>query len=222
MRENPDEEKAGAILSHLEGAAFDYYYDTYSHNGNLTEAASNWGGAKIALSGRFTETPKPEEIIQKAVRCLLDGGNLLASMDEMEKLYRIAGFNNEAKYGLLRNAVMVHLDVAPFAIYRSPTAYEKLMKTVKYFSAGRGAFKAAKTAAASVEPVTPKRVLLRSDVDPQQDKLENKAYYITNQLAELSLMMNNDRRQETVALVGHVPITRNQDIHDPLSFQPTP
>ena len=44
MRGKPDEDKAGSILYHLEGSAFDYYYDIYSHNGSLTEAASNWDG----------------------------------------------------------------------------------------------------------------------------------------------------------------------------------
>ena len=39
------------------------------------------------------------------------------------------------------------------------------------------------------EPVAPKRVLLRSDVDPRQDKLDNKVDAITNQRADLSLMM---------------------------------
>ena len=189
MRGKSDKEKAAAILCHVEGAAFDYYYDTYSHSGSLTEAASNWDGVKSALPDCFTKSPRPEANIQKAMSCRLDGENLLASMDEMKKLYRRAGFNNEAKYGLLRNAVMEPLDVAQVAIYRSPTTYEELRKTVKDFSAGRDAFKEAKTAAASVEPVTPKRVLLRSDVDPRQDKLENKVDAITNQLAELSLMM---------------------------------
>ena len=45
------------------------------------------------------------------------------------------------------------------------------MKSVKDFAADRDAFKAAKTAAAFVEPMTSKRVLLRSDVDPRQKKL---------------------------------------------------
>ena len=84
---------------------------------------------------------------------------------------------------------MVHLDVAQFAIYRSQTTYDELMKTMKEFAAGRDAFKAAKTAADSVEPGAPKRVLLSSDVDPRQDKLENKVDGLTNELAELYLMM---------------------------------
>ena len=87
---------------------------------SLTEAASDWDGVKRALSDRFTETPKPEENIQKAMSCRQDGRNLLASMDEIDKLYKKAGFNDEAKHGLLRNAAMAHLDVAQFAIYRSP------------------------------------------------------------------------------------------------------
>ena len=94
MRGKPDEEKAGAIVCHFEGDAFDYYYDTYSHNESLTEAASNWNGVKSALSDRFMETTRPEENIPKAMSCRMDGGNLLASMDEMDKLYRRAGFNS--------------------------------------------------------------------------------------------------------------------------------
>ena len=189
MHSKTDEEKAGSILCHLEGSAFGYYYDTYSHNGSLTEAVSDWDGVKSALSDRFMETPRPEENIQKAMSCQLDIRNLLVSMDEIDKLYKKAGFSDEAKYGLLGNAVMAHLDVAQFAIYRSPTTYEELIKTVKDFAAGRDAFKAAKSAAQSFEPVAPKRVLMRSDMDPRQDKLENKVDSLTNQLVELSLMM---------------------------------
>ena len=96
MHFKPDEKKAGAILCHLEGAAFDYYFDTYSHIGSLTEAASNGHVVKSDLSDRLTETPRPEENIQKPMSCRLDGGNLLASMDEMDRLYRRAIFNNEA------------------------------------------------------------------------------------------------------------------------------
>ena len=151
---------------------------------------------KSALCDHFTETPRPEENTQrpeentqKDMSCRLDFENVLASMNDIDKLYKKAGFNDEAKYGLPRNAVMAHLDVAQFAIYRSPTTYEKLMRTVKDFAAGRDAFKAAKSAAQSAEPVAPKRVLMRSDVDPRQDKVENKVDAPTNQLVELSLMM---------------------------------
>ena len=63
------------------------------------------------------------------------------------------------------------------------------MKTVKDFAAGRDAFKAPKSAARSVEPGAPKSLLMRSDVDPRQDKLENKVDALTKQPAELFLMM---------------------------------
>ena len=189
MRGKSDEEKAGAILCHLDGAAHDYYYDTYSHNGNLTEATSDWDSVKKALADRFLVTARPEENIQKAMSCRQNAGSLLTSMDGMDKLYSKAGFNDEAKYGLLRNAVMEHLDVAQFAIYRSRKTYEGLKITVKDFSPGRDAFKAAKSAAQSVELPSPKRILTRSDTDSREDKLENKVDAITSQLAELSFMM---------------------------------
>lgn len=36
-----DEDKSGELLYYLQGEAFDYYYETYSQNGGLKEAASD-------------------------------------------------------------------------------------------------------------------------------------------------------------------------------------
>ena len=38
IRRKSDEDKAGKLICYLQGDAFEFYYDTYSRNGNLTEA----------------------------------------------------------------------------------------------------------------------------------------------------------------------------------------
>lgn len=199
MRGKSEEDKAGSILCHLEGAAFDFYYETYSRDGGLSEAAGDWKEVKKALADRFVVTARPEEEIQKAIACRLEVDALLPSLEQMEKLYEKAGFNEEAKYGLLRNAVMGHLEVAQFAILRSPTTYDELKKTVKDFAVGRDAFRAAR-ASSSVNDQTPKKVLQRPDAGPKQEKLESKVDELATQLAELSLMMK--KKQQTPAESG--------------------
>lgn len=67
-------------------------------------------------------------------------GSLLPSLD---RLYEKAGFNDEAKFGLLRNAVMEHLELAHFAIYRGAKKYKALLDTIIDFWSGRSSFKAA-------------------------------------------------------------------------------
>ena len=144
---------------------------------------------KKALADRFLVTARPDENIQKAMSCRQNASSLLTSMDGMDKLYSKAGFNDEAKYGLFCNAVIEHLDAAQVAIYRSQKTYEELKIIVQDFSAGRDAFKAARSSARSGELPSPKRILTRSDTDPREEKLENKFDATTSQLAELSLMM---------------------------------
>ena len=61
----------------------------------------------------------------------------------MDSLYGKAGFNEEANYGLLRNSAMKHPDMAQFVIYRAPSTYAELKKTLEDFVGGRNAFLAA-------------------------------------------------------------------------------
>ena len=64
----------------------------------------------------------------------------LGPLREMDRLYEKANFNEEEKFGLLRSAVMEHLDLAQFAIHRGSTSYGDLKNSIKVFSNGRMAF----------------------------------------------------------------------------------
>lgn len=58
-------------------------------------------------------------------------------MDDLDKLYSRVGFKDEAMYELLRNAVLDHLSIAQFVVYRTPLTYEELKRATKDFAAVR-------------------------------------------------------------------------------------
>ena len=195
MRGKSDEDKAGKLLCYLQGEAFDYYYETYRQDGGLNETASDYRAVKKALHGRFGSVPKPEENIWLAVASRFDGNDLLASLHEMDPRFEKASFNTEAKFGLLRSAVMEHVDVSQFVLYKSPTTYEGLKKAVKDFVTGRKAFLAARNAKQSQPPVL-KLILQRPERRQDPDKIERKVDVLAEQLAEQSLLMKKNQKME--------------------------
>ena len=162
--------------------------------------ASDYQAVKKALIDRSDSVPEPEENIRLAVVSRLDGNDLLASLNEMDCRFEKASFNTEAKFGLLRSAVMEHVDVSQFVLYRSPTTYEGLKKADKDFVAGRKAFLAARDAKQSQPPI-PKRILQRPDRRQEPDKIERKVDVLAEQLAELSLLM---QKNQTIEQSDHV------------------
>ena len=70
-------------------------------------------------------------------------GELSGSLRNSDRLYEKAGFNDEAKFGLLRNAVMENLELAQFAIYRGAKTYKDLFDAIIDFWSSRCAFQAA-------------------------------------------------------------------------------
>ncbi len=44
LRRKPEAEKAGVLLSYLEGDAFDYLYNTFSTDGGISEKADDYEG----------------------------------------------------------------------------------------------------------------------------------------------------------------------------------
>ena len=202
MRGKSDEDKAGELLCYLQGEAFDYYYETYSQNGGLNEAARDYQAVKKALLDRFESVPGPEETIRLAAASKLDADDLLGSLNEIDRRFDKAAFNAEAKFGLLRNAVMEHREVSQFVLYRAPTSYVELKKAVKDFVAGRKAFLAAQDTK-QFHPPAPKHILQRPEWRQEPDKIEKKVDILAGQLAEPSLLM---KKNQTTAQGDYVRI----------------
>lgn len=104
-------------------------------------------------------------------------------MDKMEKLHSKTDFNEKSKYGLVRDAVMEHLDIAKFAIYRPPWTYEDLKRTVQNIAASREDLKTKGYAGRSVDRVVLDRLLMQAGTDRGQERFESKVDAITKQIA---------------------------------------
>lgn len=61
----------------------------------------------------------------------------------MDSLHENTAFNDEAKFLLVRNAVMEHLKLAQFAIYGGAKTYRDLSSAIMDFWSDRCAFQAA-------------------------------------------------------------------------------
>ena len=111
---NSEEERVSEILRYLEGDAFDFFYQVFVKNGDISADGSDYQKVKKALVELFAPVESPEDVIRDAPRSFGDPSGSLRNAD---RLYEKAGFNDEAKFGLLCNAVMEQLYLAQFAIY---------------------------------------------------------------------------------------------------------
>ena len=121
-----DEEGASELLRYLEGDAFDFFYQVFVKNGDISADGSDYQKAKKALVERFAPVESPEHVIRDAMAARLSFRDLSGSLRKADRLYEKAGFNDEARFGLLRNAVVEHLELAQFAIYRGAKTYKAL------------------------------------------------------------------------------------------------
>ena len=74
---------------------------------------------------------------------LLSFGDLNGSLRNLDRLYEKAGFNDEAKFGILCNAVIEHLELAQFAICSFAKTYKALFDMIMSFWFSHCAFQAA-------------------------------------------------------------------------------
>lgn len=191
MRGKSDEDKAAELLCYLQREAFDFYYSTYSKEGALSEAANDFSQVKKSIIDKFAQTEEPEEYIRRAISVRLDDQDLLCWMTKMDRCFEKAGFNNEAKFGLLRKAVMGHGALAQFAVYRGSTTYHELKKTVKDFVAGKKAFHSAQEDVQSRGAI-PTRILARPERGAST-QLESKVDALTDRFAERALLVKKDQ-----------------------------
>ena len=78
----------------LADQAFDFYFDMFTHVDGLTEDAKEYGKVKKAMIGRFSPK-KPQAILMKeAVSLRYQGGDLKRFIEENDRCYRKANFND--------------------------------------------------------------------------------------------------------------------------------
>ena len=187
MKGKEDSDKAADLIKYLDGPAFDVYYETYADGDSISKAAGNYSELKKLLKDKFKQVENPETVIQMAVNAMLDESFILNSLEGIQKLYEKAGFDRNAKYGLLRNAIRQCKDeVSQFVFYQKPTNYEELVKATKDFVTYKESTRTNRSSSYGS-----KQVLLRSDVSSRA--LESKVDSLTKQMAELTLLVKKSQ-----------------------------
>lgn len=208
-RGKPDEDKATELLSHLDGRAFDFFYEKFAEDGGLKPSASNYKGVKKALIDEFDKPADPQDDIRRAVNASIDPDNLTGSLRDMDRVFAKAMFNDEAKFGLLRNALCKIPEIFQFVVFKGATTYHELTKVVQEFDQARRLFNH------QVHP-TPdltqgdvfgsKRVLNRPDA--RGAEIESKVDALAASMADLTLFV---RKKTEAAQASQAPAPKKDD-----------
>ena len=186
------EERVVELLGFLVGEAFHFYYDEYATDGSLSEAGQNYAAVKKAFIERFGKVEAPEEKIQMAVSASLDPADLISSLKGMDNLFQKAGFDDNAKFGLLRKAVMEQAELSQYIMFNNPVDYKSLKKAIHSFVSAKEAFSFHSSTASFV----PRKIIQRPDVG--QRKIEDKVDALASQLSQLSLIIKKSQTSEKV------------------------
>ena len=70
----------------------------------------------------------------------MDKGDLIESLCNLENFHERSGFNDAAKFGVLRNAVVSHSELAQFAAFRGALTYVSLHTALKDYATSKTTF----------------------------------------------------------------------------------
>lgn len=88
---------------------------------------------KKALIETFEAKEQPEEHFQGSLVATLDPGNLITSVEHMDKLFEEAEVCENVKYSILFDAVQQIQHLALFAEHKSPGTYTEMVEVIKTF-----------------------------------------------------------------------------------------
>lgn len=92
----------------------------------LTERAQELAPMRNALLEEFGGLEEPKDIIHAATAARVHPDGLLNSLRRMEPLFEKTDFNQEAKFGVLRNAAMLIPELSQLAVYRECNRHRNL------------------------------------------------------------------------------------------------
>ena len=212
MRGKPDEQKPMELLSHLDGRAFEFFFEAFADKDqSLVPNAFDYETVKSALISQFNKPSSPEDDIHRAIDLQIDTANLVSSMREMERAFDKAGFNDQAKFGLLRKALSESPEILQFVLYRGASTYKDLVKVVVEYETGRKTFfrQTSAGASSSSDVFGSKKVLNRPDA--RGSEIEAKVDSLATSLADLTLIMKKKTPAPAAAAAARSPAGNDQN-----------
>lgn len=208
MRGKSDEEKAATLFAYLEGDAKSAYRSKFISGWSLSEEGKDYTVVCSWLIEQFRKELDPDEQIRIAMEARLDFSDLLKSLATLDALYNKAGFNDKAKYGMLKRAATGNSRLADYLVIKGPSTYDSLKLVIREFVRNCEAFEQVNigamrnpvaigndfsgsrpaTSAAAVEYV-------REGVKEVESRLDNRLDMLTSQLENLTLTIKKTQAE---------------------------
>ena len=128
MKEKSEEDKATESAAYLTGEAFQFYYETFTYDNKPTEEAKSFSTVKDRMLERFAKKKTEAEVMKEAVNLRYDGKDVKAFFNKADKLYTQAKFNDQAKFGLIREAIKADQTLLQFVLIRGAKTYDDVKK----------------------------------------------------------------------------------------------
>lgn len=117
-------------MSHPEDEAFNFFFEVFAINGSITEENKDHEVFKNSFIYRLGMQKDPEDVIPTSKSVTIDKAYLIKSVQYMDTAFKKSGFNDAAKFVLIRKEVMAIPDLAQFAIHGGASSYENMRKAV--------------------------------------------------------------------------------------------
>ena len=215
MRGKSDEEKADNIFMYLDGDAKRKYKAKFIEGWTLNEAGRDFKKVCQWLVLEFGKKVEPDVLIRDAIHFRLDFSDLSNSLHTLCHMYEKAGFNDRAKYGMLRKAAMEDVRLADFLVLKGPTCFSTLKEMIIQFVKNSETFTAHHEGAVEMNDdsgMDSKRFMERptvgsaaiesvnDDIKTLEDRLEarfdKRLEMITFQLESLALAVTKAQRSD--------------------------
>lgn len=122
------------LLSDISNDAFDFYSSKLVSEGSISDNGKYYNIVKSAPIQRFKKRTSREKAIAWIMSAVLVDTDLLNSLKNVDELYKPAGLNEEAKFGLLPKLSLDDKDLSRLLLFQNLSYYNQLLKSIKNYS----------------------------------------------------------------------------------------
>ena len=194
MKTKTEAEKADSLVAYLDGEASEYYFDKFREGNAPNEEARSFQKVKEALLVKFSTKLTEAGVMKEAVNLVYKGGNVKEFFVKASKLYKEAKFNEQAKFGLIREAIKSDQGMLQFVFLRKADTYEKVRETCLEYAYNQKVF------ASQGEQVTDqtRSAHLEGEKEKLHKKTSEKFDRVCKNFEQLALFIPKDKPKNNI------------------------
>lgn len=185
--------RARALITYMFLRVFKFCYDRFAKDGTLTKQALDYEFVERAIRGEFCLNCDRRRRIETAMAMKFERGkDLLSFVHNVGKAFEYAGFSLEQNVLFLMKVMISTENIPSFMLMHSPKIFNDMNKTLEEYMETRDKF-------SKPNVVTPKHYeqqdimvnfVQGGRIGDPREAVEDKVDASTNQLAELTLMVD--------------------------------